>query len=224
MLETLIKMAETVKLGEGIEKIAGGELKGKLPKEMAGRPSDGFAPPWKSDQARPIIADRDLPHDLAPPWKTGGLYERLPDQKENGPVVERTKTESDYPSLKPERAGLIKNKEDGLRRESEVEDKLKKKYSESEGYTIEREVYLRDKDGNIVKDPVTGEARRIDFVVIKDGEVIDSIEVTSKTAPKDEQIAKENRIRENGGNYIKDSNGNLVGMPSDVQTRIERRD
>ncbi len=32
--------------------------------------------------------------------------------------------------------------------------------------------YLRDKDGNIVRDPVTGEGRRIDFVVIKDGKVV----------------------------------------------------
>ncbi|MDR0363513.1 MAG: hypothetical protein LBH92_00595, partial [Bacteroidales bacterium] len=93
---------------------------------------------------------------------------------------------------------LIRNKEDGNRREAEVDDELKNKYPESEGYTIEKEVYLRDKDGNIVRDPVTGEARRIDFVVIKDGKVVDSIEVTSKTAPKDEQTAKENRIRENG--------------------------
>ena len=82
----------------------------------------------------------------------------------------------------------------------------------------------RDENGNIVKDPVTGEARRIDFVVVKDGKVVDSIEVTSKTADKTGQSAKETRIRENGGNYIRDSNGNLIKIPDNVQTRIERRD
>ena len=114
----------------------------------------------------------------------------------------------------------IQNKQDGLRREADVEAELKEKYPPEEGYNIEKEVYLRDKDGNIVRDPVTGEARRIDFVVIKDGVVVDSVEVTSKTADKTEQSAKESRIREAGGNYIKDSNGNLVEIPDTVQTRI----
>ena len=35
---------------------------------------------------------------------------------------------------------------------------------------------------------------------------------------------KDHRIREKGGNYVKDSNGNLIEMPENVQTRIERRD
>ena len=118
----------------------------------------------------------------------------------------------------------IQNKLDGLKREEDVKEELEKKYPESEGYTILSEVYFRDEHGKIVKDPVTGEARRIDYVVIKDGKVVDSIEVTSKTADKTEQTAKENRIRDNGGNYIKDSEGNLIKIPDDVQTRIERRD
>jgi hypothetical protein len=159
---------------------------------------------------------RENVQDCAPQWKVeDGIKAVRPHE------VFHLPGEKDNPSFTSE---LIKNKEDGLRRESEVEDELKKKYPESEGYTIEKEVYLRDKDGNIVRDPVTGEARRIDFVVLKDGKVVDSIEVTSKTAPKDEQTAKENRIRENGGNYIRDSNGNLVEIPPNVQTRIVRRD
>lgn len=118
----------------------------------------------------------------------------------------------------------IKNKQDGLAREKEVEEELKGKYPESEGYEILSEVYLRDKDGNIVRDPETGEARRIDFVVVKDGKVVDSVEVTSKTADKAEQSSKEARIREAGGNYVRDDNGNLVEIPANVTTRIERRD
>lgn len=118
----------------------------------------------------------------------------------------------------------IQNKIDGLAREKEVGDELKEKYPGSQGYTIVSEAYLRNKDGNIVKDPETGQARRIDFVVVKDGKVVDSIEVTSKTADKTSQTAKEERIRDAGGNYIKDENGNLVQIPSHVHTRIERRD
>ena len=118
----------------------------------------------------------------------------------------------------------IQNKLDGLQREKDVAQDLKKKYPSSEGYSIIPEAYLRGKDGKIVKDSVTGEARRIDFVVLKNGEVIDSIEVTSKTADKTLQVAKEERIRDNGGNYIRDNDGNLVKIPNSVQTRIERRD
>ena len=118
----------------------------------------------------------------------------------------------------------IKNKIDGLAREKEVSDELNEKYPPEKGYQVVSEAYLRDKDGNIVKDPISGTARRIDFVVVKDGKVVDSIEVTSKTADKTEQSAKEERIREAGGNYIRDNDGNLVEIPSYVQTHIERRD
>jgi hypothetical protein len=119
--------------------------------------------------------------------------------------------------------GLIGNKEEGLRREAEVEEDLKKKYLESDGYEIVKEAYLRDSEGKIVKDPETGTARRIDFVVVKDGQVVDSIEVTSETADKREQTAKENRIREAGGNYIKTADGSLAKFPENIHTQIERR-
>lgn len=128
------------------------------------------------------------------------------------------------PNIENKNENIIENKAEGCRREKEVENELKEKYPENKGYKIESETYLRNKDGNIVKDDKTGEARRIDFVVLKDGKVVDSVEVTSKTADKTEQSAKEDRIRENGGNYIKDSNGDLIEIPKDVHTRIERRD
>lgn len=118
----------------------------------------------------------------------------------------------------------IKNKIDGIAREEEVGRELEKQYPPEKGYQIVRESYLRDKDGNIVRDPVTGEARRVDFMVVKDGKVVDSIEVTSKTADKTNQSAKEDRIRSAGGNYIMGPDGNLVKIPSTVHTRIERRD
>lgn len=118
----------------------------------------------------------------------------------------------------------IKNKIEGCRREGEVLDELKDLYPEEEGYKIEQEVYLRDENGKVVRDAETGEARRVDFVVTKDGKVVKSIEVTSKTASKEVQTAKENRIRESGGNYIKDSNGNLVEIPKNIKTEIWRRE
>lgn len=119
--------------------------------------------------------------------------------------------------------GILPNKEEGLRREAEVEEELEKKYPESEGYEIVSEAYLRDSEGRIVRDPETGEARRIDFVVVKDGKVVDSIEVTSETADKTGQTAKEERIREAGGNYIRTSDGSLAQYPDDLHTTIERR-
>lgn len=119
--------------------------------------------------------------------------------------------------------GILPNKEEGLRREAEVEEELEKKYPESDGYEIVSEAYLRDSDGKIVQDFETGAARRIDFVVVKDNQVVDSIEVTSETADKTGQIAKEERIREAGGNYIRTSDGSLAKYPDNLHTTIERR-
>ena len=118
---------------------------------------------------------------------------------------------------------ILPNKEEGLRREAEVLDNLNKIYREEDGYKIISEAYLRDSEGKIIRDPVTNEARRIDYIIVKDGKVVDSIEVTSETADKTGQIAKENRIREAGGNYIKTADGSLVKIPDNVHTRIERR-
>lgn len=119
--------------------------------------------------------------------------------------------------------GILPNKEEGLRREAEVEEELEKKYPESEGFEIVSEAYLRDSEGKIVRDSETGEARRIDFVVVKDGQVVDSIEVTSETADKIGQTAKEERIRKAGGNYIRTSDGSLAKFPDNLHTTIERR-
>lgn len=125
----------------------------------------------------------------------------------------------DYDALKD----IDDNRRAGDRRESEFKDWLEKQYGANDGYIIEDEVYLRDKDGNIVKDPVTGEARRVDFVVIKDGKVIKSYEVTSPTAPKEDQMAKEARIRENGGNYIRDEEtAESIAYDDNVKTEVVR--
>ncbi len=118
---------------------------------------------------------------------------------------------------------IEKNREAGANREDLAYKELQKEFPENEGYKIEREQYLRDKDGNIVKDPETGEARRIDFTITKDGKVVKSVEVTSETAPKDAQVAKEDRIRNEGGNFIKARDtGQLAEIPKDTKTEIWR--
>lgn len=120
---------------------------------------------------------------------------------------------------------VVKNKWDGIKREEEVLEKLISKYGKD---NVLREQFIRDKLGRIIKDPLTGEARRIDLIVIdKGGKVLRSIEVTSKTAPKDIQIAKELRIleqaRDLGGAFIKDiSTGQMYEFGKDLVTEIVR--
>lgn len=144
-------------------------------------------------------------------------FDILPDNELNTPVDNLSR------SLENRMEGILPNKEEGLRREADVRAELEKEYPESEGYEIISEAYLRDEDGKIVRDPETGEARRIDFVVVKDNKVVDSVEVTSETADKTNQTAKEERIRETGGNYVRTSDGTLVKFSDDLNTRIERR-
>ena len=118
---------------------------------------------------------------------------------------------------------LIPNKKEGLRREQEAQADLKKRYPESEGYRVESEKLLRDSKGKKAIETKTGKGRRIDFVVGKDGNIVDSIEATSTSADKSMQIAKESRIRQNGGNYIRLNDGRLVEIPQNIITRLERR-
>lgn len=156
--------------------------------------------------------------DVLPEEVGGNESESLPEEVDNNiGALDNTKDVQ-------EEAQVVKNKRDGCERENKVEEELRNKYPESEGYQIVKEAYLRDENGNYVIDPETGKRRRIDFVVVKDGKVVESIEVTSMTAPKEEQMAKEKRIREQGGNYIYDNDDNLVEFPPEVETHIERRE
>ncbi len=112
----------------------------------------------------------------------------------------------------------------GAAREGRVKDELAREYPADNGYHIEQERSLRDEGGKVVKDPETEEARRIDFAVIKDDEVIKSVEVTSERADKIAQMAKEDRIREAGGNYIVDRRtGEVVPFAHGVKTEVVRR-
>ena len=85
-----------------------------------------------------------------------------------------------------------------------------------------RERTLRNKKGEKVvgKD---GTGRRVDFVVLDDkGKAKFSVEVTSKTADKTDQINKEGQIRNKGGTFVRNpNNGDLVDV-SNTPTRIIR--
>ncbi|WP_205836537.1 RHS repeat domain-containing protein [Iodobacter violaceini] len=101
----------------------------------------------------------------------------------------------------------IKNAVEGDRRHQEFNEIIK---AENTHAKIQSECYLRDKNGKSVKDPITGERRRVDTAVIENGKA-KTYEVTSTSADKQEQLAKEGRIMGNGGNYIRDrSTGELI--------------
>ena len=112
------------------------------------------------------------------------------------------------------------NYEKGKNREEERVEELKEKYSE-----IQRECYLRDAKGNIkIDEGFTGEARRIDIVVIEDKKIVHIEEVTSLKARKVEQEEKTRRIRENGPTYIRDRKTNeLILLPKRKKIKCHRR-
>ena len=118
---------------------------------------------------------------------------------------------------------MAKNRADGAAREEKVLEELVTKNGKD---NVIEQAYLRDKDGIPIKDPVSGEMRRIDFIVTKGKEVIQSIEVTSEKVNKAAQMAKESRILEEaakrGGAYIKDNCGELIEFTKDILTEIWR--
>lgn len=108
----------------------------------------------------------------------------------------------------------------GMSREDTVLARLQARHPADQ---IFREQYLRDADGQILKDPVTGETRRIDFIVMNLRRILDSIEVTSPTASKTAQMAKEMRIRQAGGFFIRHpQTGKLLKLPASLNTRVIR--
>ncbi|MBB6366709.1 RHS repeat-associated protein [Xanthomonas sacchari] len=101
----------------------------------------------------------------------------------------------------------IPNKVAGTAREARVGAKLDGKFGAS---NVLRERYLRDANGKIVRDPVTGEARRVDFVVKGPDGKGTAVEVTSRTADKRAQTLKEARIRSQGGTYVREPGSKVL--------------
>ncbi len=116
--------------------------------------------------------------------------------------------------------GIDANRSAGKLREAAEKIDLENMYPDA---SVQGQHYLRDNSGKIVKDPVTGEGRRVDFGVIQDGKAVDMVETTSQTANKNSQVLKENRIREAGGTYIRDRNTRELINVSETPTRINRR-
>ncbi len=119
-----------------------------------------------------------------------------------------------------QRAQLEQNSEDGSDRERRVQEKLERFFANA---SVQRERLLRTADGKKAIDPITGEGRRIDHVVIENGKVRYMVETTSKTASKGSQQFKEDRIRANGGVYIRDKSTRKLIDVSAVITRLFRR-
>jgi hypothetical protein len=107
----------------------------------------------------------------------------------------------------------------GSRREREVTADLQAQYPNG---SVQNQQYLRDKNGDIVIDPLTNTARRLDHVVVVNGKVVEVVETTSLTASKDTQIRHEEEVRSNGGTFVRDRNtGKLIEVSS--ISRVERR-
>lgn len=119
---------------------------------------------------------------------------------------------------------IVQNKEDGCRREADQSADLLRQYPQTEGFRILPERILLDAKGLPIADPVTGECRRLDFVVV-DREFTPqrSLEVTSTTAPKVEQFAKEQRIRDAGGTFVREPSSQKLVDISGLSTELIRR-
>lgn len=166
-----------------------------------------------ADLVKDVERVGDYADDFSDIEKSTEFFDAMEDSIKNSDEVEEIAKDQ-----------VVINKAEGIRREEEVLEKLTSNYGEE---NVMREVYIRDCNSKIISDPETGVARRIDFMVLDGDNVIQSIEVTSNTAKKDEQIAKElriiNKANENGGAYIKNRNtGELIRLPEDFKTEIVR--
>ena len=146
---------------------------------------------------------------------TDGTTESMGSESSDAPL--RMK---DQPLRQSRAAQVRANKRRGVVRERQARTELQGRFPEGR---VVPEQYLRDASGEIVKDPKTGKGRRIDFTVIEGGEVQGLYEVTSETASKSGQMAKEARIRDAGGTFVRDpASGKLLDV-SDVNTEVMRR-
>jgi RHS repeat-associated protein len=103
---------------------------------------------------------------------------------------------------------IKENARDGARRNKVGVDQLK---SENPDKRVQTETYLRTEDGKRAVDPQTGEMRRVDAAVIdQNTKTATTHEITGPGVDKTTQFAKEQRILDNGGVYVRDrSTGEL---------------
>ena len=94
--------------------------------------------------------------------------------------ISRAATPQEVTPIKEGESVIGRNRLEGQEREEIIRRELERKYPLNEGYTIHSQPILRGENGQIVKDPATGQARRPDFAVSQNGRVVDMVEVTSE--------------------------------------------
>lgn len=156
--------------------------------------------------SRPARAAVKKQADRAPSWSQAiaKVFSGLVDRSEGRPQI-------------------ALNQEVGSAREDLVMGELRRIFPEDKGFGILKQPYLRDASGAIAHDARTGQARRLDFAVVRRHRVVRSLEVTSQTADKVDQMAKEARIRKTGGTFVKDmASGEIIRLPAQLKTRVYR--
>ncbi|HEY2033150.1 MAG TPA: RHS repeat-associated core domain-containing protein [Rhizomicrobium sp.] len=116
-----------------------------------------------------------------------------------------------------EEALVTRNAAEGVRREAITTKQLK---AENPNASVQNQHYLRDANGKIVKDPITDTGRRVDHAVIEGGKAR-TFETTGPNVNKVRQLEKEQRIRDNGGTYVRDRNTNKL-CPVDAISKVQR--
>ena len=116
---------------------------------------------------------------------------------------------------------LLENIATGVQRAAKTAKELA---DENPGKAIQHERTLRDVSGNKVLDPVTGEGRRVDHVVIdRDANSAKTYETTGENVDKRLQLDKEKRIIEAGGKYIHDKEtGELIPVEGVSEVRRQK--
>lgn len=112
----------------------------------------------------------------------------------------------------------------GMSREESILKKLTEMYPDAKIYS---QCYLCDNLGRRLIDETSGEARRIDLLVVQGKKAVKSVEVTSNKASKSTQMNKEKRIRakrrEAGKTlYAQIRDGEVVKIPYSLKTRVWR--
>jgi RHS repeat-associated protein len=96
---------------------------------------------------------------------------------------------------------MERNAATGARRAAEGRAQIR---ADNPGRRTQSESTLRTSDGRKAIDPVTGKGRRVDEVVFDGKGGAKSHEITGPNVDKTAQAAKEQRILDNGGTYVRD--------------------
>jgi len=105
------------------------------------------------------------------------------------------------PESSSKETNIENNAKAGLEREQKTHEQLVK---ENPGKEVVSQRLLRDENGKVVKDQLTGEARRLDHAVLDaEARTAKTVETTGQNVDKTAQLAKESRIIEQGGQYIR---------------------